>query len=74
MPIQIPLRIENSVTEKVAQLYQELTKPEAAILVQMRSGKIGLGAYLKRVKVTGTAVCQCQRSNETVTHILGDCF
>ena len=21
-----------------------------------------------------TAICQCQRSNETVSHILGDCF
>ena len=34
-----------------------LTKPEAAILVQMRSGKIGLGGYLKRIKVADTALC-----------------
>lgn len=60
--------------KKGAQLYQGLTKPEAAILVQLRSGKIGLGGYLKRIKVVDTAVCQCQRSNETVSHILGDCF
>jgi hypothetical protein len=60
--------------KKGAQLYQGLTKPEAAILVQLRSGKIGLGGYLKRIKVVDTALCQCQRSNETVSHILGDCW
>jgi ribonuclease HI len=60
--------------KKGAQLYQGLTKPEAAILIQMRSGKIGLGGYLKKIKVVDTAVCKCQRSNETVSHILGDCF
>jgi hypothetical protein len=62
------------ISQKGAQLYQGLTKPEAAILVQLRSGKIGLRGYLKRIKVVDTAVCQCQRSNETVSHILGDCF
>jgi hypothetical protein len=56
--------------KKGAQLYQGLTKPEAAILVQTRSGKIRLEWYLKRIKVADTAVCQCQRSNETVSHIL----
>jgi hypothetical protein len=60
--------------KKGAQLYQGLTKPEAAILVQMRSGKIRLAAYLKKIKAADTAVCQCQRSNETVSHTLGDCF
>ena len=40
----------------------------------MRSGKIRLGAYLKKIKAADTAVCQCQRSNETVSHILSDCF
>jgi hypothetical protein len=60
--------------KKGAQLYQGLTKPEAAILVQLRSRKIGLRGYLKRIKAVDTAVCQCQRSNETVSYILGDCF
>jgi hypothetical protein len=57
-----------------ALLYQRLTKPEAAILVQLRSRKIGLGGYLKRIKVVDTDVCKYQRPNETVSHILGDCF
>ena len=43
--------------KKGAQLYQGLTKPEAAILVQMRSGKIRLGAYLKKINAVDTAVC-----------------
>jgi ribonuclease HI len=60
--------------KKRAQLYQGLTKPEAAILLQMRSERIGLGSYLKKIKVVDTAACQCQSSNETVSHILGDCF
>src|SRR5438045_621507 len=57
-----------------AQLYQGLTKPEAAILVPLRAGKNGLGGYLKRIKVVAAAVCQCQRSNNMVLYILGDCF
>jgi hypothetical protein len=40
--------------KKRAQLYQGLTKPEAAILVQMRLGNNGLGGYLKRIKVADT--------------------
>ena len=57
-----------------SQLYQALTKPEVAILVQMRSERIGLAGYLKKIKVVDTAVCQCQSVNKTVSHILGECF
>ena len=32
------------------------------------------GAYLKKVKAVDIAVCQSQRSNETVPYILSDCF
>jgi hypothetical protein len=40
----------------------------------MISKRIGLGAYLNRIKMADTAVCQCQRSIETVSYILGNCF
>jgi hypothetical protein len=71
-PIQISLWIGNKVKEEGGSVISRTNKPEAAILVQMRSGKIGLGAYLKKIKAADSAVCQCQRSNETVSHILGD--
>lgn len=57
----------------VQKLYKYLLKPEAAILVQIRTGKIGLGGYLKRIKAVDTAICQCQQANKTVSHVLGEC-
>jgi hypothetical protein len=45
------------VTQKVNKLYNNLTKPEAAVLVQLRSGKISLGQYLKSIKAVDTAEC-----------------
>jgi hypothetical protein len=62
------------VTRKVNQLYNDLTKPEAAVLVQLRSGKIGLGQYLKSIKAIDTAECQfCEEYHETVSHVLSEC-
>jgi exonuclease III/ribonuclease HI len=58
---------------KMKKIYKGLSKPAAAILVQLRTGKIGLGAYLKSINVVETATCLCEQANETVSHILGEC-
>jgi hypothetical protein len=39
--------------------YTEYSKPEASALVQLRSGKIGLGSYLKKIKAVDFEVCRC---------------
>jgi hypothetical protein len=61
------------VTQKVNKLYDNLTKPEAAILVQLQSGKISLGQYLKSIKVVDTAEYQFfEEYHETVSHVLSE--
>ena len=58
---------------KTSKLYQGLSKPEASVLVQLRSGKVGLADYLKKIRAVDSALCNCEQSNETVAHILGEC-
>jgi ribonuclease HI len=65
----------DEITQKVNQLYEGMTKPEAAVLVQLRTGKIGLGQYLKGIRVVDTAECQlCGEYYETISYVLGECL
>jgi hypothetical protein len=59
--------------KRTNQPYQGFSKPEASVLVQLRSGKIGLGSYLKRIRTVDSAICLCEQSYETVAHVLGEC-
>jgi hypothetical protein len=55
-------------------LHKGLRKAESALLVQMRTGHIGLGAYLAGRRVPGAeARCRCGGGMETVRHILIFC-
>ena len=61
-------------TQKALELYKERTKPFSSILIQLRSGKIGLNAFLKRAKVPNIeALCECKKAEETVRHFLFKC-
>jgi hypothetical protein len=63
----------DGITQKVNQLYNELSKPEAVVLVQLRTEKIRLGQYLKTIKAVDTAEYQfCEEYDETVSHVLGE--
>lgn len=55
--------------------HSSLRKAESSALVQARTGKIGLRAFLFSRKVPGivTPLCDCGESPETVEHILGGC-
>ena len=39
----------------------------------MRTGKIGLKAYLYRIKRADTPECDCGWANETIGHLIEDC-
>ena len=61
-------------TKKALQLYKGRTKPFCSILVQLRTGKIGLNAFLKRARVPNIeALCECKEDEETVEHFLLKC-
>ena len=45
--------------KKSLQLYSGLTKSLSSVLIQMRTGKIRLDAYLHSIRVNNTDVCQC---------------
>jgi hypothetical protein len=55
----------------VLQLHKELYKAESTLLVQSRTGRIGLARFLYTRKVPGiaSAQCQCRAGEETPRHM-----
>ncbi|KAM0724065.1 hypothetical protein Q7P37_000245 [Cladosporium fusiforme] len=62
-------------SKKVLHLHEGLTKRQSAILVQLRTEKIGLRDFLFRQKVPDILdpMCTCQEGRQTVRHILFTC-
>jgi ribonuclease HI len=62
-------------TKKVLQLHADLSKAESALLVQMRTEKIGLKDFLFNHRVPGfhNARCHCGERRQTVAHVLLSC-
>jgi hypothetical protein len=57
----------------IRSLYAGLDKLTGSIVCQLRTGKIGLAAFLTTIKVFDGATCRkCSRALETVPHILYD--
>lgn len=56
-------------------LHQQLKKAESAILVQARTGRIGLAHFLSKAHVPGfeAPTCSCERGDETAEHLLLHC-
>ena len=51
-------------------LYDSLSKPQAALLAQLRTGKSRLNDYLARINAVETAQCGCGTGRETIRHFL----
>jgi hypothetical protein len=62
-------------TKAVHKLHAGRTKPESAILIQLRTGKIGFNAFLYERRVPGVwgRRCTCERGAMTVRHVLLAC-
>jgi hypothetical protein len=61
--------------KKILQLHNGLTKRESALLVQLRTEKIGLNDFLFNRKVPGILdpMCPCREGRQTVRHVLLTC-
>jgi hypothetical protein len=62
---------DTPLNEAVLKLYFRLRKAESSVLVQARTGRIGLAKFLYNRKVLGvlTAQCRCRAREETPRHI-----
>ena len=56
-------------------LYKKLQKAEASLLLQTRTGRIGLASFLFRAGVSDfvTSLCMCGQAEETAKHITSSC-
>jgi hypothetical protein len=62
-----------SAETKTGDLYKGLPKALAAILIQLRTGKVALAAYLHKIKKAPSPGCECNQANQTVAHVLKEC-
>ena len=54
-------------------LYDALTRREANILAQLRTGMARLNGYLHRIRAVESDQCDCNQARETVAHFLFRC-
>lgn len=59
--------------KKTLEYWSDLRKATASILMQLRTRRIGLAAYLHRISRRESARCTCDLGNQTVSHILLEC-
>lgn len=60
-------------TKKTLDYWSGLRKATASILIQLRTGRVGLAAYLNRINRCESARCGCDLGNQTINHILLEC-
>ncbi|KAJ5543315.1 zinc knuckle domain protein [Penicillium sp. DV-2018c] len=60
-------------TKKTLEYWTGLRKATSSILIQLRTGRIGLGAYLHRINRRDSARCDCDLGNQTIPHVLLEC-
>ena len=54
-------------------LYEGLSKPQCAILIQMRTMRIGLRHFLFEIKAADSDQCSCGAGSQTPKHVLMQC-
>ena len=55
------------------QLYDRLSRKEASVLAQLRTGMARLNTYLHRIGASTSDQCECGQTQETVDHFLFRC-
>ncbi|KFZ24391.1 hypothetical protein V502_01148 [Pseudogymnoascus sp. VKM F-4520 (FW-2644)] len=59
--------------DHMAKIYKILDRRDTAILVQLRTGHVGLNDYMARIHRAASAACLCGAEAETVSHFLFHC-
>ena len=68
-------QLEPSPRRGIVKLHLGLTKELSSLVIQMRTGKIGLREFLFQRKVPGITDgrCTCRQGTQTVKHVLLEC-
>jgi Ribonuclease HI len=53
--------------------WKGLRKASSSVLIQLRTGIIGLAEYLAKIKKVDSPRCQCNMGNQSVRHVLLEC-
>ncbi|QQK42055.1 reverse transcriptase [Penicillium digitatum] len=53
--------------------WKGLRKATTSVLIQLRTGIIGLAEYLSKIKRSDSPRCQCDLGNQSVKHVLLEC-
>jgi hypothetical protein len=71
---QYTLKMDQALPGKhTLRLYGALTSDQTAILIQARSGHCRLNRYLARIGLAESALCECERGEETIRHVTLSC-
>ena len=62
-------------TDRILRIHENLSRARSSLLIQARTGFIGLKDFLFKVKVPGvvTPYCECGMGRETVEHLVVWC-
>ncbi|KAJ6136655.1 hypothetical protein N7512_001815, partial [Penicillium capsulatum] len=63
-------RIIEMPTKKVLDYWRGLRKATTSVMIQLRTGKIGLAGYLAKIKARESPRCVCGFGFETLEHVL----
>ena len=60
-------------TKHSLRVYAGLWKAHSSVLIQMRTGRIGLNHFLYKIGLRGLDRCRCDEGSQTPKHILLEC-
>ena len=80
--VTLPLRVGKAIKEldhallgpHTKIIYDNLTKDEAKVIAQLRTGDAKLNLVLARIKATESVTCACEATPESVRHFLFSCL
>lgn len=59
--------------KKVLRYWKGLRKATSSVLMQLRTGRIGLNQYLSRINIRENARCEYELGNQTPRHVVTEC-
>lgn len=72
-PSGAPGRSMKSSRSRCFEYWSSQRKATASIMIQLRTGKIGLAAYLAKINTRESGRCACGLGRETIEHVLMEC-